>query len=149
MRRHLSQQDELHHRAASDKRTAIEQLKDAESAEHRHTLMRQIVKAHSIKRAAEAHDGSWECTICKATSPKGKHVAVQVAGVLAHRGQAERAPDDPEGAESPVVDLPPLVKDYPATLRPYLYICHDCAIAAGIVTADELETGRRKDDINE
>lgn len=148
MRRHLSKQDELHHQAARQKEQAHTLLKDAESVEERHGLMRQIIQADQIKRQAKEHDGSWDCTICKASQPKGRHIAVQVAGILAHRGQMKRADDDQERAEGEYLDLPPLVKDYPATHRPYLYICQDCAILAGIVTQAELETGRRQDDLN-
>jgi hypothetical protein len=148
MRRHLSEQDALHHQAATNKRQAIGQLIDAETTEHRHTLMRQIIQSDAVKRQAEAHDGSWDCSFCKVSNPKGKHVAVKVGGVYACRGKAERAADDPERAESANVDLPPLVKDYPVTHPLYLYLCHECALAAGVVTREELETGRRQDDLN-
>lgn len=110
--------------------------------------MKQIIQADDLKRRAEAHDGAWDCSTCHETYPKGKHVAVQVAGILADRGQVERSADDPERGESAMLDLPPLVKDYPGTHRPYLYLCHDCAINAGIVSQAELETGRRQDNLN-
>ncbi|HKQ09532.1 MAG TPA: hypothetical protein VJ464_30705 [Blastocatellia bacterium] len=109
--------------------------------------MRQIIQADRLHDEARAHDGSWQCSFCKQTNPKGKHISVPVAGVLAERGQAKRADDDPERDEGEFVALPPLVKDYPTTHRPYLYLCHECGIACGVVTEKELATGRREDDL--
>lgn len=149
MRRHLTERDATHHRAARNKQRLVERMAQPMDAKSRRALHREHEEAERLREQAEAMGGEWECSLCHRQQAEGKHISVQISGILAHRGKAKRKKSDPLIAEGKFYDLPPLVKDYPADKRPYLYCCQRCAIRVGIVTREELAAGLRRDNLDE
>lgn len=126
MRRFLHEKDEANHQRLK----LHDELKHAANAEHALGIVEQI------KSAEETHEKATEdspCSFCKKNIEAGRHVAVQINSIYANAGI-------------------PLIKDFPEAIayqRPHFYLCFQCAIDHGVVTQNELDTGRREDNLNE
>jgi hypothetical protein len=122
MRRHLTEREAAKSGAAHRKAFALKQT-DADSE----WVAGELAAVDAARNSADELADDWKCTKCKKDFPnENNQVSVQVNQVTYPRGESQ-----------------PLIKDYPLTSRPHLYLCVPCALNMEIITQSEVDTGIR------